>query len=171
MAAPVLGRMPAAVGYRLACRRGDWLFAHEPGKRAELARNLRYVLGEDLSPKAVQQMTGEWFRLASCEAVDVKRLRRSGRALRRLVEIRGREHLETALAGGNGVILCSAHFGSFDSAFSMLGASGYPVTTIGRWQHNYSAGLSAAERRVLGPGHATPPPRPPGPANNPPRAC
>jgi lauroyl/myristoyl acyltransferase len=154
--APVLGRMPAALGYRLACRRGDWLFAHEPGKRAELASNLRHVLAHDLSPEAVQQMTREWFRLASCEAVDVKRLRHTGRALRRLVEIRGREQLERALAGGNGVILCSAHFGSFDGAFSMLGASGYPVTTIGRWQHNYTAGLSAAERRFWDRVHATP---------------
>jgi KDO2-lipid IV(A) lauroyltransferase len=156
MAAPVLGRMPAALGYRLACRRGDWLFAHEPGKRAELASNLRHVLGDDLSPDAVQQMTREWFRLASCEAIDVKRLRNSGRALRRLVEIRGRQHLETALAAGNGVIICSAHFGSYDSAFSMLGASGYPVTTIGRWQHNYTTGLSAAERRFWDRVHATP---------------
>ena len=30
----------------------------------------------------------------------------------------------------------------------MLGASGFPVTTIGRWQHNYTAGLSSAERRL-----------------------
>src|SRR5215469_6484433 len=124
VAAPVLGRMPAALGYRLACRRGDWLFAHEPRKRAEIARNIQHVLGDDVSPEAAQQMTREWFRLASCEAVDVKRLRQSGRALRRLVEIRGREYLEAALAQGKGVIICSAHFGSYDSAFSMLGASG-----------------------------------------------
>ena len=156
VAAPILGRMPAARGYRLACRRGDWLSAHEPGKRAELESNMRHVLGGDLSPEAAQHMTREWFRLASCEAVDVKRLRHSGRALRQLVEIRGREHLETALSAGNGVIICSAHFGSYDSAFSMLGASGYPVTTIGRWQHNYTAGLSAAERRFWERVHATP---------------
>jgi lauroyl/myristoyl acyltransferase len=43
--------------------------------------------------------------------------------------------------------LCSAHFGSFDCAFSLLGASGLPVTTIGRWQHNYTAGMSSVERR------------------------
>ena len=156
VAAPVLGRMPAGLGYHMACRRGDWLFAHQPAKRTELARNLRHVLGDDLSPATVQQITREWFRLASCDAVDVKRLRGSGRALRRLVEIRGRGHLEAALAAGKGAIVCSAHFGSYDSAFSLLGASGYPVTTIGRWQHNYTAGLSAAERRFWDRVHATP---------------
>ena len=94
-----------------------------------------------------RRLARQWFRFASCEAVDVMRLRYRARPLRRLVEIRGREHLEAALADGKGAILCSAHFGSYDCAFSLLGASGFPVTTIGRWQHNYTVGLSSAERR------------------------
>lgn len=145
--APMLARLPASAGYGVACSRGDWLWRGQPGKRAELARNLRRVLGEELTPTAEREFTREWFRNASCEAVDIKRLRGNGRALRRLVEIRGQEHLDAALAEGRGAILCSAHFGSFDSAFSMLAACGFPVTTIGRWQHNYTVGLSSAERR------------------------
>jgi phosphatidylinositol dimannoside acyltransferase len=146
-AAPVLARLPAAIGYGIACWRGDWLARRQVAKRTELTRNMRQVLGDELSPAAAQQATREWFRLASCEVVDVMRLRRTARPLRRLVDIHGREHMEAALAAGKGAILFSAHFGSFDSAFSMLGASGYPVTTIGRWQHNYTANLSSAERR------------------------
>jgi phosphatidylinositol dimannoside acyltransferase len=146
-AAPVLARLPAAVGYRMACWRGDWLSRCQAGKRAELAGNLELVLGNELGPAAAQQVTRDWFRLASCEAVDLRRLRHGARPLRRLVEIRGREHLEAALAAGRGAIVCSAHFGSYDSGFSMLGASGFPVTTIGRWQHKYTARLSSAERR------------------------
>jgi lauroyl/myristoyl acyltransferase len=154
--APMLARLPSAVGYRLACRRGDWLWHRQPGKRAELARNLRRVLGDELTSAAEQEFTREWFRDASCEALDIKRLRGDGRALRRLVEIRGREHLDAALAQGRGAIVCSAHFGSFDSAFSMLGASGFPVTTVGRWQHNYTVGLSSAERRFWDRVYASP---------------
>jgi lauroyl/myristoyl acyltransferase len=146
-AAPVLALLPAAIGYRIACWRGDLLFRRQSAKRTELARNLRHVLGDQLSPAALRQVTQDWFRLASCEAIDLMRLRRRARSLRRLVDVHGLEHLEAALADGKGAILCSAHFGSFDSAFSMLGASGYPVTTVGRWQHNYTPGLSAAERR------------------------
>jgi lauroyl/myristoyl acyltransferase len=146
-AAPALARLPAAVGYRVACWRGDWLWRGQPGKRAELARNLRRVLGTELTPAAEHELTREWFRNASCEALDIKRLRGNGLALRRLVQIRGQEHLDAALAQGNGAIVCSAHFGSFDGAFSMLGACGFPVTTIGRWQHNYTTGISPAERR------------------------
>ena len=146
-ATPALARMPAALGYRIACWHGDLLFRCQAGKRTELARNLRLVLGDELSLAAAQQVTRDWFRFASCQAIDVMRLRYRARLLRRLVEIRGREHLEAALADGKGAILCSAHFGSYDSAFSILGASGYPVTSIGRWQHNYTAGMSTAERR------------------------
>jgi len=151
--APALARLPAALGYRIACLRGDWDFRSRQRKRADLGRNLRQLLGDEISgddepgKDAADRLARQWFRFASCQAIDVMRLRGSGRGLRRLVEIRGREHLQAALADGKGAILCSAHFGSYDCAFSLLGASGFPVTTIGRWQHKYTAGMSSAERR------------------------
>lgn len=145
--APVLGLLPAALGYRIACWRGDWMCRQQAAKRAELSRNLRLVLGSQLGPAAEQEAIRDWFRFSSCEAMDVMRLRRQARALRKLVEIRGREHLEAAMAAGKGALLCSAHFGSFDSGFSMLTPSGFPTTTIGRWQHKYTVGMSAGERK------------------------
>ena len=145
--APAAACLPAAIGYRIACLRGDREYRSRPEKRAEIIRNLRRLSAGESGPEAEQWLARQWFRFASCEAIDVMRLRHRARPLRRLVEIRGREHLEAALAGGRGAILCSAHFGSYDCAFSLLGASGFPVTTIGRWQHNYTAGMSSAERR------------------------
>jgi phosphatidylinositol dimannoside acyltransferase len=145
--APAAARLPAGLGYRVACLRGDWEFRYRHGKRAELIGNLRQLIGDELSPDNAQRLARDWFRFASCEAIDVMRLRHRAGPLRRLVEIRGREHLDAALADGKGAILCSAHFGSYDSCYSLLGASGFPVTTIGRWQHNYTAGMSSAERR------------------------
>ena len=144
--ASALGRLPAALGYRMACWRGDWLFRCSVEKRTRLARNLQLVLGSELSLAEVHEVTREWFRLTSCEVVDLKRLRHGARPLRRLVEIRGQEHIETALAAGKGVILCGGHFGSFLSGYSVLHASGFPVTTIGRWHYNYTADVSSAER-------------------------
>jgi lauroyl/myristoyl acyltransferase len=145
--APFLARMPAAAGYRMACWRGDWVFRQHAAKRTELARNLRQVLGGELSPAAVREAARDWFRFSSCEAVDVMRLRHRARPLRRLVRIQGQEHLEAALAGGKGAILCCAHFGSYNAGLSVLHASGFPVTTIGRWQYKYTPGMSRAERR------------------------
>lgn len=146
LAAPVLARLPAALGYRIACWNGDLLFWSQGRKRTEVSRNLQLVLGNDLSPAAAQHVARDWFRLASCKAVDVGRLRRGARPLRRLIDIHGREHLEAALAAGKGAILCSAHFGAYDSGFSVLHASGVPITTMGRRTHIYGADLSLAER-------------------------
>jgi lauroyl/myristoyl acyltransferase len=150
--APALARLPPGLGYRIACWRGDLLFRCQARQRTELVRNVRLVLGNELSLAAQQQVVRDWFRFFSCNTVDVKRLRRRARPLRRLVEIRGQEHLEAALAAGKGAILCSAHFGSDASGLSVLHASGFPVTHIGRWDHNYrytfrnyTAGLSAAK--------------------------
>ena len=124
--APLLALLPARLSYRAACWRGDWTFRSAPGKRREVVRNLRQVLGEELSPDKAESLARDIFRIRTCEVVDLMRLRGRARSLRRLVEIRGREHLDAALAEGKGAILCSAHFGSYLCAFSPVHASGVP---------------------------------------------
>jgi Kdo2-lipid IVA lauroyltransferase/acyltransferase len=145
--APAVACLPASLGYRIACWRGDWLFRSQADKRTEVTRNLRLVLGDELGPEEAERLARDVFRLLSCDVIDVMRLRGRARSLRRLVEIHGREHLDAALAGGRGAILCTAHLGSHISVFSLLHASGYPLTSIGRLRHNYEPGLRSAERR------------------------
>jgi KDO2-lipid IV(A) lauroyltransferase len=147
LAAPLVARLPASLAYRIACWQGDWSYRHVTGKRSEITRNLRTVLGDELDSEGAERLARDAFRFLSCQVIDVMLLRGRGRSLGRLVEIRGREHLEAALAGGKGAILCSAHFGSHPSVFSLLGASGFPLTAIGRWHWNYKPGISSAERR------------------------
>ena len=145
--APLAACLPASLAYRVACWRGDWAWRY---RRSETAGNLRRVLGDELGPEQAERLAREHFRLLSCQAIDVMRLRRRARSLAKLVDIRGREHLDAALAEGMGVILCSAHFGSYDSAFSLLHSSGFPLTTIGRSPHKYYyhvPGLSSVQRR------------------------
>jgi lauroyl/myristoyl acyltransferase len=144
--APVLARLPSALGYRIACWRGDCMMRWESRKRAQLLRNLPLLLGDELDAAAVRRVTRDWFRYASCEAVDIRQQRRGVAPLRRLVEIRGREHLEAALAGGKGAILCLGHFGSYDSGLSVLYASGFEITVIGRPTRGYTAERTSAER-------------------------
>jgi KDO2-lipid IV(A) lauroyltransferase len=145
--APLAALLPASLAYRAACWRGDLHFRYRAGKRAEIVRNLRLVLGDELSLDEAERLARDFFRFRSCQIIDMMRLRGHARALGKLVEIRGREHLDAALAAGHGAILCSAHFGSHTSAFSLLHASGFPVTSIGRWHWNYTPGLTSVERR------------------------
>jgi Kdo2-lipid IVA lauroyltransferase/acyltransferase len=135
--APLLARLPSGIAYRAACWRGDLTLLAWPSKRAEVVSNLRQVLGEELTEREAQVMVRTHFRLRACEVIDVMRLRGHAAPLGKLVDIRGLEHLDAALAAGKGAILCSAHAGSFVSGFSLLHANGYPVTTIGRWWWNY----------------------------------
>jgi lauroyl/myristoyl acyltransferase len=146
--APLAARLPASLAYRIACWRGDWCFRFRAGKRAEIERNVRLVLGDELSPQQAERVAREFFRMTSCEVIDVIRLRGRARSLGKLVEIRGREHLDAALAAGKGAILCTAHFGSCNSAFSLLHASGFPLTSIGRSPANQALGMSSAEQRL-----------------------
>ncbi len=145
--APLAARLPTSLAYRVACLRGDWSYRYQAGKRSEIVRNLGWLLGDQLGPDEAERLARDFFRFRSCHVIDVMRLRGRARSLGKLVEIRGREHLDAALAEGNGVILCSAHLGSHDSAFSLLHASGFPVTSIGRWHWDYWPGLSSVERR------------------------
>ena len=145
--APLAAFLPARLAYRVACWRGDWTCRSWPEKHSEFTANLRQLLGEELSPEEADRVARDIFRFMSCEAIDVMRLRGRARSLGKLVEIRGREHLEAALAGGKGVILCSPHFNSHPSIFSVLHASGFPFTTIGRCEWRYDSGVSSAERR------------------------
>ena len=146
--APLLALLPARLAYRAACWRADWTFRYWPEKRGEVLTNLREVLGEKLSQQEAERLARDIFRIRTCEVIDLMRLRGRARSLRNLVEIRGREHLEAALAGGKGAILCSAHYGSYMAAFSLLHLGRFPVTTIGRWWWNYPPDESSAVRRM-----------------------
>ena len=146
--APLLALLPARLSYRAACWRADWTFRYWPEKRGEVLTNLQQVLGAGLSQPEAERLTRDVFRVRTCEVIDLMRLRGRARSLRKLVEIRGREHLEAALTGGKGAILCTAHFGSYMGAFSLLHADGFPVTTIGRWWWNYPPDESSAVRRM-----------------------
>lgn len=146
--APLVAFLPAVLAYRIACFMGDLNYRLWPKKRSDIVRDVRQLLGDEFSAAAAERLARDLFRYRFCDVNDVMRLRGKGRALGRLLEIRGRENLEAALAEGKGAILCTAHFGSYLSAFSVLHASGFPVTTIGRWDWNYDPGLSSVERRL-----------------------
>ena len=143
--APLAAWLPASLAYRVAYWRGDLSFRCRARQRSETVRNLRWVLGDELGPEEAEDLAREYFRRTSCFVIDLMRLRGQARSLAKLVEIRGREHLDAALAGGKGAILCTAH--TWSGGFSLLHASGFPLTTIGRWPWMYGPGVSSAERR------------------------
>jgi Kdo2-lipid IVA lauroyltransferase/acyltransferase len=147
LVAPLIARLPAKLAYGIACRRGDLISRYWPEEPAIFVSNLRQILGETVSQAEAERLSREALRAGSCEIIDIMRLRSRTRPLRKLVEIRGLEHLEAAIAEGKGAILCTAHYGSYDSAFSLIHASGFPVTAIGHWWWDYMPGISPSVQR------------------------
>lgn len=147
--APLAARLPAPLAYRVARAWGDLTFRLWPDRDSELdrLRDLRGLLDDGVLPEDLEAFARETCRFRACEVMDLMRLYGRAGALGRLVEIRGQEHLEHALEQGRGAILCSAHYGSYLGAFSLLHARGFPLTNIGRWDWNYHAELSPVERR------------------------
>jgi len=145
--APLVARLPAKLAYGAATRRGDWIARNWPEDSVAISRNLRQVLGETPSSAEVERMTREVIRTGSYEVIDLMMLRNQTRPLKKLVEIRGLEHLEAAKAEGKGAILCTAHFGSYEIAWSLIHASGFPVTAIGHWWWDYLPDISPVTQR------------------------
>ena len=50
------------------------------------------------------------------------------------IKIEGEEHLKKAVAEGNGVILFSAHYGSFLTCAGRVTVEGFPLTIVFRYQ-------------------------------------
>jgi len=145
---PLIAFLPAPLAYGVALLWGDVRHRFEKSLRRKIAYGLASVLGDRLSPRERTLAVRDYFRLRSCEPVDLTRLAGKGQALAQLVEIHGLNHIETALASGNGAILCGAHFGSYYSCFSLLGARGFPITVMARWQYNTHRGRSPVNRLV-----------------------
>jgi lauroyl/myristoyl acyltransferase len=141
--------LPSPLAYRVACLRGDWRYRSDTYAREGIMLGLKDVLGDQLNPAERARVTRNYFRLRACESIDRARLAGRGRALAQLVEIRGLEHIEAALAAGKGAILASAHFGSFESCFSLIGAHGFPITVIGRWPSKFGRPIERSFFQLL----------------------
>lgn len=138
---PLVAFLPAPLPYGLARFCGNWRYKRHSGERETVMGNLERVLGERLNLAERTGVTRDYFYLRSCEAVDMRRLAGKGRALARLVEIQGQEHLEAALAQGKGAILCGAHFGAYFAVPSLLLQKGFPATVVARLPSTWDRSL------------------------------
>jgi KDO2-lipid IV(A) lauroyltransferase len=129
---PLTAFLPARLAYGMAIVRGDLLYRLDSATRKEIERTIQTALKDKNLIPSLESVTRAYFRNNSCSVVDNMRLLGDGRALSRLVDVRGLNYLNAAIAGGKGVVLFSAHFGSFRSSHSLLSALGYPIAMLGR---------------------------------------
>jgi KDO2-lipid IV(A) lauroyltransferase len=96
-------------------------------RRRTLLENLRYT-APDQSESEHRRMARRTFRNLAVTAVDQFRLPNiSIEEVRALFEIRGLEHVDSALARGKGIVVATAHLGPYELAAACLAANGYTV--------------------------------------------
>ena len=130
--APMVAFLPAPIAYGVALLRSDIQFRLSGDQRRQIKYSLELLFGDRYSPQQRDQIARDCIRNVSCQAIDAVRLLGNGGALLGRVEVHGREHLREALARGKGAVLCSAHFGSERSCFSLVGALGFRISIIVR---------------------------------------
>jgi lauroyl/myristoyl acyltransferase len=127
----VMPRIPPRLGYALFGRLGKLSYERGATARANVHENLGYVLGQDADPGHVEQVARQIFRNQALNYFDLFRVAAlSEEQIRRLVSIRGVEHIDEAMKAGKGAILFSAHFGNVDIVVQMFALLKYPVTSV-----------------------------------------
>lgn len=100
----------------------------------------------ELTPTQADAVLMRYYELAASEQLDRHLYpRMSAEEIGRLIEIRGLEHLDEALAQGNGAILCSGHVMGHFTFFTALALLGYQLSMVG-FEDRVGAEAQAAER-------------------------
>jgi KDO2-lipid IV(A) lauroyltransferase len=124
----VMERLPRGLAYALAVLVARFAYVYARTARHRLEANLRVVLPE-ASPAYVDRVTWLNFRNHSKAYADLMRLPRARvETLRPLLALHGMEHLEAARAKGKGVLVVSAHMGSWEEVAAIWSATIGPVS-------------------------------------------
>jgi phosphatidylinositol dimannoside acyltransferase len=121
-------RLPRRLGYALAVLVARFAFVFARAARARLEANLR-IVQPDLAGGRLRDLVWHNFRNHSKAYADLMRLPVARvEDLRSLLHVEGIEHLEAARARGRGVLVVSAHMGSWEIAAAIWSATVAPVS-------------------------------------------
>lgn len=115
--------LPMWAGYAIAHVVADAVYALMPGLRSAVSDNIRHVLGWEADDAVVRRAARCVIRNAAKNYFDLIKMPRIGLSgIEKKIEVHGWDHFEEALGRGKGVILVSAHLGSFDLTGQILAA-------------------------------------------------
>jgi KDO2-lipid IV(A) lauroyltransferase len=124
----LMERLPRRLAYALAIVIARFAFVFARGARRTLQENLRAALPE-VSERELRLITWNNFRNHSKAYADLMRLPRARvEELRPLLHLEGMEHQEAARTYGRGVLVVSAHMGSWEVAAAIWSATIAPVS-------------------------------------------
>lgn len=130
-------RLPERAGHRLGAGIGTAMRWISPRHWRIVMANLRLAFGNQRSEQDLAAIGRACYRhLGKCLMEFIRLPAMSAEEIRRVTELRGREHLDEALARGRGVILLTAHLGNWEMVGARIAADGYPLNVIARAQRD-----------------------------------
>lgn len=113
--------LPKKVGYLVAYLIADIIYISSPRLRAAVADNMKHVLGPQVDNATLKQAVRGVLRNTAKNYFDLIKIPRIKLDdIERSITIHGWHHFEQALKRGKGVILVTAHLGSFDMCAQVL---------------------------------------------------
>jgi len=129
--ARVTRALPSAPRYALAGAGGSLWYLLSPAQRRSAVGNYAAVLGLDREHPDAARVARRAFANYGRMLADFVLIGSLGREeLVARVTVDGREHLDTALAAGRGVLMAVPHMGSWDMGGSYAGALGYRIAAV-----------------------------------------
>ncbi len=132
----MLDKLFLLMPYRLAIKFGRFsgkLICIVLGRYRRLTKtHLRAAFGNSKSEKEISKITRSVFINIGVSVAEILSLPKIKNKLDSIIEINGLERMDRALAGGNGVIAVSAHFGNWELISIMFAYRGYASNIIAR---------------------------------------
>lgn len=130
-------RLSPALGKRLGIATGALMRVASPRHARIVMTNLRLAFGAEKDPVELAEIARACYRhLGLCLTELIRFPAMSREDVVRMVELRGKEHIDAALAAGRGAILLTGHLGNWELCGSRIAAEGYPMNVIARAQRD-----------------------------------
>jgi len=126
-----LSRLPKKVGYLVAVVFADITYVLSPRLRNSIAQNTRHDLGPESDDAAMRKVVHGVVRNTAKNYFDLISIpHMTPEEIERQVTPHNEHYLADALASGRGVVLITAHFGSFDMAAQLLAVRSVRTTIL-----------------------------------------
>ena len=130
-----LRALPVSMQAWLACRMGDMIYSSSAARRDLILSNLRRAFGDEKPQAELEDIARRAYRNIMMSAFEFVRFPLYSEAdIARMVDVEGEENMRAAVARGKGVIVVSAHFGSWELLAARIHTLGFPMTAVGRPQ-------------------------------------
>ncbi len=125
---PLPWRLVLGAGWLLG-----WVgYAVQPHRRRRARENLARAFGAEMEGRRMRMVTRRVFTSLGMNLAEICWVAARPARADRLVEFRGWEHMEAALAGGRGVVTITGHLGSWELLAAAAARRGLEVSVIAR---------------------------------------